>query len=850
MSNSSNITDDFYSLREDYSSSFSNNNNPANSWNFDDDTVTSTKHTFGWFDNLLQNSTAANEGQLTPAQDVNPDNVLATLLLNMVVCVFLLGLYEVLRRYIPSVYSQRLVYGGRGLGSNVNMSVGSVEVSRLGYSAVTLNKDSSAATAAGQQQQQQQERLEDQKTLNSSASVNSVKASCTTCTKALPILEWATPIHSTPWSTIRQLAGLDAYFFLRYIRMCLKITSVSSFWGMILLWPVYATGSGGQVGFYHFSMANVGVDEKGRVWVPTFFCWAFTMYCWFCVRSEMEHYGELRMQFLGAGEGEEEKAQLSMSSRDQSQQREEDNNVVGKGNVALTKENRIVSEIPSDNKEESTVPDVQSLSPRSSSPLLPEDGPDDAAAALRCHSFGESSGVDVRHVDSNNSRHTKQHRYSLEVEKIPVALRSNTALYNYFNDMFPGQVHSVCVAMNVPDLEALSVRRLRVARRLEKSLAYYYATGMRPTHVTGRPRMQCCGIESTPIDGMCLVCCCCYDSCQMGAHHDDEDNCPEHITDQLPNRGECVDSISYYTLDLALCNMRLKKMQEAKMQVAETGLSFSPTDEEGKSTVKWYKSLGWMNKAAGTIRDEFEVVTEEDELTEGKVFKAYGTASEKRAPLVHGDHLSSRGNSAPRRRLSKPRMWMRALLWRMGLDFLAAGLDEVQDRTNVVVDSVTRPSMSSTGFVTFKTITPVTVSTSAPLTYNGIPMEVSVAPETRDIVWKNVQIDRDVSTGKEFIANVLLGLGVLLWSIPLTLIQAWAKVENVAKIPGLDWIEDIHGGQYRALINGYLPVITLLGLILLLPIIFKAVAESYEKRKTFSGVEDSIAGRRSPQMML
>ena len=82
-----------------------------------------------------------------------------------------------------------------------------------------------------------------------------------------------------------------------------------------------------------------------------------------------------------------------------------------------------------------------------------------------------------------------------------------------------------------------------------------------------------------------------------------------------------------------------------------------------------------------------------------------------------------------------------------------------------------------------------------------------------------------------------------MWSIPLTLIQAWAKVENVAKIPGLDWIEDIHGGQYRALINGYLPVITLLGLILLLPIIFKAVAESYEKRKTFSAVEDSIAGR-------
>jgi hypothetical protein len=152
-------------------------------------------------------------------------------------------------------------------------------------------------------------------------------------------------------------------------------------------------------------------------------------------------------------------------------------------------------------------------------------------------------------------------------------------------------------------------------------------------------------------------------------------------------------------------------------------------------------------------------------------------------------------------------------------------------------------SMSSTGFVTFKTLTPVTVSTSAPLTYKRNPMKVSVAPEPRDIVWQNVQIDRDISAGRAFVANVLLGLGVLLWSIPLTLIQAWAKVENVALIPGLEWVGQIHGGRLKPLINGYLPVITLLGLILLLPLLFNWVATSYEKRKTLSGVQNSIVGR-------
>ena len=50
-------------------------------------------------------------------------------------------------------------------------------------------------------------------------------------------------------------------------------------------------------------------------------------------------------------------------------------------------------------------------------------------------------------------------------------------------------------------------------------------------------------------------------------------------------------------------------------------------------------------------------------------------------------------------------------------------------------------------------------------------MEVSVAPEPKDIIWPNVQVDSDIGASRSFTANVLLGLGVILWSIPLTLIQ-------------------------------------------------------------------------------
>jgi hypothetical protein len=46
-----------------------------------------------------------------------------------------------------------------------------------------------------------------------------------------------------------------------------------------------------------------------------------------------------------------------------------------------------------------------------------------------------------------------------------------------------------------------------------------------------------------------------------------------------------------------------------------------------------------------------------------------------------------------------------------------------------------------------------------------------------------------------------------------------------------------------ALINSYLPVVAMLGLIMLLPVVFRWVAEHYEQRKKKSSVERSIIGR-------
>jgi hypothetical protein len=151
--------------------------------------------------------------------------------------------------------------------------------------------------------------------------------------------------------------------------------------------------------------------------------------------------------------------------------------------------------------------------------------------------------------------------------------------------------------------------------------------------------------------------------------------------------------------------------------------------------------------------------------------------------------------------------------------------------------------MSSTGFVTFLDLTSVTTAASTPLTHKPNLLKVNVAPEPRDIRWQSAHYPLRLLNRRELYANVFLTLGIVLWSVPLTAIQAFATAEQVARLPGMDWVLTFDGGSLTSFINGYLPVVALLGLIMLLPIIFERIAIHYEHRKTLSDVQRSMLGR-------
>jgi len=130
-----------------------------------------------------------------------------------------------------------------------------------------------------------------------------------------------------------------------------------------------------------------------------------------------------------------------------------------------------------------------------------------------------------------------------------------------------------------------------------------------------------------------------------------------------------------------------------------------------------------------------------------------------------------------------------------------------------------------------------------PLTSKPQVLDVCVAPEPKDVIWKNAHISLKCQSRRENSTNILLTIIGFLWIFPLTAIQAFAKADYIAQIPGMEWILTAGGGSVSQFVNGYLPVAALLALTMILPVIFELLAMKYERRKRLSDVQNSMLGR-------
>ena len=437
------------------------------------------------FWNNFTQSVSESDPNFDAAKDVSVDAVVASLYFNALAFVGLMIFYEILRHFLPAVYSSKK----RLHVIHHTLSTSGADRGDPTTPHVVPNRTNGTTTTTTDPTTEENHDDDDELNLPDERP-----------------LDWIRPVLGVPWQKVREMVGLDGYFFLRYIRMNVRITAVSTFWLFLILVPVYYFGgneaSNLTSGWYRISAANLSA-QSNLMWIPCIVLYFFTGFIFFVIQQEYEHYFNIRQDFLAKGS---------------------------------------------------------------------------------------------THVHP-------QHHYSVLVENIPDIYQSDVALAKYFDSLFPDSVHSAVVVLNVPDLIEYSNKCMRTCRRLEKSIAFWHATGRRPTHIVGRARIRLLGIiDMQPLNCPTTPLPNCNDDSDSDNddddhhHHtsskstytqmSDETNNAKQMMDgsavadkpqpviyesQRPPRGTRVDSISYYTQELAAHSRTLFRMQQKKIKIANDG---------------------------------------------------------------------------------------------------------------------------------------------------------------------------------------------------------------------------------------------------------------------------------------
>ena len=674
--------------------------------------------------NNLTQAISENDPNFVAAKDVSVDAVVASLYFNALAFICLMIFYELLRRVLPAVYSSKKRLD---VVHSIDPKLPSQTVADSPEDALHLPNERP--------------------------------------------LDWIRPVLGVPWNTVREMVGLDGYFFLRYIRMNVRITAVSTFWIFLIVVPIYFYGgneaSNLTSGWYRISAANLSASSN-LMWVPCIVLYFFTGFIFFVIQQEYEHYFNIRQDFLAKGS---------------------------------------------------------------------------------------------THVHP-------QHHYSVLVENIPNIYQSDMALAKYMESLFPDSVHSAVVVLNVPDLNDASSKCMRSCRRLEKSIAHWHATGKRPSHIVGRGRIRLLGIiDMAPLNCPTTNLPNCNNEDSDDDDDDDDEERPpdssQHYTpmtdapdssawtpgslppvtptaltppvlfERRPARGTRVDSISYYTQELAAHSRTLFRMQQRKIKIAnegaqqlhETHLKMSGLVEkngEGADLLQpfWFDQIVYeATQVADQILDDSEwdnalitpptyeefndsmpqksipsINTSSTTTSSGNAVD-YGSISpsnsttqppnrrvrlmrqgtdprtlplraEDDPPRVYFQEASGNSDlfhpSTRRSTKGQPnavpfaqdqyKTWIRRWLGRLGLDFVVFCLRYITKQWEVSCLPIGRRTgggkngeksslqnaniMSRTGFVTFLDLVSTTIAASAPLnsnrgTMSGGPLDVTLAPEPR-----------------------------------------------------------------------------------------------------------------------
>lgn len=120
-------------------------------------------------------------------------------------------------------------------------------------------------------------------------------------------LGWISKIQSVPDHQVLEMVGLDGYMCIRFIVVCFRTACFCSFWGLLVLVPVYSstTGSDAKAGWDKFTIANIPEDPSAsRLWAPVVLCYLFAGFFCQLMYVEYKNFIGKRVDYLVNGDSD------------------------------------------------------------------------------------------------------------------------------------------------------------------------------------------------------------------------------------------------------------------------------------------------------------------------------------------------------------------------------------------------------------------------------------------------------------------------------------------------------------------------------------------------------------------
>ncbi|KAI0918583.1 hypothetical protein AcV5_002534 [Taiwanofungus camphoratus] len=129
--------------------------------------------------------------------------------------------------------------------------------------------------------------------------------SCLTSSRRSPPLSpniflWPYAVLRADYRDIKHTNGLDAYFFVRFLRMMARVLFPTWLVSWLVLLPVTSVGtSAGQSdGLTQFNFGNIGPNQSARYAAHLILVWIFTVWLWWNIDYEMSHFVSVRQRWL------------------------------------------------------------------------------------------------------------------------------------------------------------------------------------------------------------------------------------------------------------------------------------------------------------------------------------------------------------------------------------------------------------------------------------------------------------------------------------------------------------------------------------------------------------------------